>query len=266
MKTQAFVFNWKGHERNALALEAKIAPHIKVTVINSEEGLSSRRPGWIHLDDTAYFSAQWNKAVELFDADIFFHIQADVEFDNFEALFPRVASLWNKYNVGVYEPDIQVSIPWFRYDNLKLRSLEPNVFEIPMSDSTCWFISGDIVRKLPFIDTSLNKYGWGISAAIAGLSRLNGRKCVRDHSFTFRHRTGRGYASEVAGRQRDAYINSLYLELRRETLELDQLRRSVRQGLHGRLWHVISRAKMVGPAARKLAALSRRLGYLQDRR
>jgi hypothetical protein len=218
------------------------------------------------LDDTAYFSAQWNKAIELFDADILFHIQADVEFDNFEALFPRVASLWNKYNVGVYEPDIQVSIPWFRYDHLKLRSLEPNVFEIPMSDSTCWFISGDIVRKLPSIDISLNKYGWGISAVIAGLCRLNGRKCIRDYSFTFRHRTGRGYASEVAGRQRDAYINNLYLELRRETLELDQLRRSVRKRLHGRLWHLVSRAKMVGPAARKLAALSRRLGYLQDRR
>jgi hypothetical protein len=89
VEIQGFIFNWKGHEASTVALENKLGKLINVTVINSEEHLREKHPGWVHLDDTAYFSAQWNKAVELFEENIFFHIQADAECDQFDAMLAR---------------------------------------------------------------------------------------------------------------------------------------------------------------------------------
>ena len=102
----AFVFNWKGHEAGAAALEEKIARHTRVTVINSEEGLDEAHPHWDHLDDSAYFSAQWNRAIELFDGDLLFHIQADARFDEFERLLAKIDHVFRTYPVGVYEPNV----------------------------------------------------------------------------------------------------------------------------------------------------------------
>jgi hypothetical protein len=41
------------------------------------------------LDDTAYFSAQWNAAVDLFDADIFFASHEDVSTIRFKSYIPE---------------------------------------------------------------------------------------------------------------------------------------------------------------------------------
>jgi hypothetical protein len=267
MKIQTFIFNWKRHEANAAALEEKIARLAHVVVINSEEGLSARHPGWIHLDDSAYFSEQWNKAIELFNGDLLFHIQADVEFDRFDALFARVESMWTKYTLGIYEPDIRVTIPWFRYDKSKLQPIEPDVFEIPMADCTCWFIDGQIVRKFPRVDVSVNKFGWGICGVMAALSQLNGRRCIRDYRFTVSHPRGRGYSSAVAEQQRDVYIKSLAPELANETFRLDQLRRSAMDKTRAtrNLRSLIARSKTLGPIARRAAALLRERGYLPPR-
>jgi hypothetical protein len=214
MKIQGFVFNWKGRQTNARALEEKIGRLIDVTVINSEEQLNAQYPGWIHLDDTAYFSAQWNKAVELFDADIFFHIQADAEFDDFEALLAKAGRLFEKYGLGACEPNVDYSS--VQYEKSRLPSIEPNVFVVPMTDSTCWFIAGEILRKLPRIDLSINRYGWGIPRAIAALSRLSGMRIVRDYNFTVKHPKSTNYPLEPAMRQLKAYIWSLDPELRTE--------------------------------------------------
>jgi hypothetical protein len=218
VKIQGFIFNWRGYEANALALEEKSGKFIEVTVINSEEQLSRARPGWVHLDDSAYFSAQWNKAVELFDADIFFHIQADAEFDQFDALFARVKFFFENHRLGVYEPNVDFTA--YQYDRSRLRSIESEVFEVPQTDCTCWFVAGEILRKLPTVDLSINRYGWGIDRAIAALCRLNERLCVRDYRFTVGHPRSRGYCSAEAQRQLLAYQQSLSPEIGKEMARL----------------------------------------------
>jgi hypothetical protein len=214
MKIQCFIFNWKGHEARAAALEKKLASLVKVTVINSEEQLNDEHPGWVHLDDSAYFSAQWNKAVELFDADIFFHIQADADFEQFAPIFAKARSLFEKYKLGVYEPNVDYTD--IRYDKTKLRPIESDVLEVPFTDCTCWFIDGELVRQLPPIDTTLNTYGWGIPRAIAALARLNGKLCVRDYNFVISHPKGRGYPSAVALEEFRTLASSLSPEIRDE--------------------------------------------------
>src|SRR4026209_2832619 len=101
MKIHGFLCHWKGHEQNAILLQKKMEPFINLTVISTDRSLESQHPDWIYLDQTAYFSEQWNKAIELFSGDIFFQIQADVSFDDFERLFERVPSQFRSHPIGV---------------------------------------------------------------------------------------------------------------------------------------------------------------------
>jgi hypothetical protein len=213
MKVQGFIFNWKGHEEEALALEKQIAKLIEVTVINSEENLKEEHPGWVHLDDSAYFTAQWNRAVALFDADIFFHIQADAQINNFEQLVAKAVDVHTRYKFGVYEPNVDFTE--LIYNRSRLLPLEQDLAAIPIPDCTCWFIDGRIVRMLPPVDPSINYYGWGIPSAIAALCWLNGRLCIRDYAFLIRHPETRGYSNADAMQQLQTYTQNLDPEIQR---------------------------------------------------
>jgi hypothetical protein len=210
MKIQAFVFNWKGHEERAARLEESIAPFAEVVVINSEEGLAQLHPRWIHLDDAAYFSAQWNAALDRFDGDVLFHVQADAVVDDLSRLFDRARAAFAMHPLGVFEPRIENCT---EYDRTLLRHLGNEVYEVPTSDSTCWFVAGPVLRRFPTIDVQVNKYGWGIPVTVAALARRMGRICVRDYSVTVQHAKGRGYSTEVAFDQRVEYLNRLDVDL-----------------------------------------------------
>jgi len=225
MDIQGFIFNWKGHEARAAALERKLGEFARMTVINSEEALSEPRHGWVQLDDEAYFSEQWNHAVELFDADLFFHIQADADFDRFDRLFERVRMLFQKYRLGAYEPNVDYTALQFRKD--KLHALEPDLFEVPFTDCTCWFVAREVIRALPPVNLAANRYGWGICRAIAAVSRLKERLCVRDYSLTVKHPKGTGYPKESARTEKFSYPFSLSLDVRQEMARLDQVYRQV---------------------------------------
>jgi hypothetical protein len=127
--------------------------------------------------------------------------------------------------VGVYEPD--VNFTEVNYDPSQLRAIGTELFEVPMTDQTCWFVTGDVLGRLPPVEVSVNRYGWGISRAVAAASHLQGKLCVRDYSFSVLHPRRRGYPTEVAVRQRDAYVTSLGPEIEREAARISQWRSRV---------------------------------------
>jgi hypothetical protein len=225
MKIQGFIFNWKGHEQNALALQQKVSKFIDVTVINSEEQLSGDHPGWVHLDDNAYFSAQWNKAKELFNGDVMFHMQADAEFDQFEELFIRARWFFDKFKIGVYEPNVDYTK--HRYHVSKLDLVETDLYNIPVADCTCWFVAGELVRTFPVIDLSLNKYGWGVSRVISALCPLQGRLCVRDYRFLIRHPKHTGYPVGNSLAEFMPYAETLGAAVQQQMMRNEQSRTKV---------------------------------------
>jgi hypothetical protein len=214
MRIQSFVFNWPGHSENAARLAADLAAISTVTVINSDPDVAAAHPGWDHLDSEAYFSAQWNRAVELFDADLFFHVQADARPDNVAAVLARAQQVLAGRSAGVYEPNVDYT--FFRYDRGLLREVEPGLFEVPVTDCTCWAIRGSIVRQFQPVDVDVNKFGWGISSVVAALCRLEGASCVRDFRFLVRHPNSRGYATDLASREAVRYVNGLPATIRAE--------------------------------------------------
>jgi hypothetical protein len=218
MKIHAFVFNWKGQEANAVALEAELGRCAKVSVINSDDAIAPAHPGWFNLDDSAYFAAQWNKAAEVFDGDLLLHLQADAHCDDVPLLFERVESVFARLPVGVYEPNIEFND--LALDRQRLRVLEPDLHVVPGTDSTCWCIRREVVRALPPVDIANNRLGWGICPAIAAIARLQGLVCVRDYRLTVRHTPGRGYSSASAIKQRARYIASLPADVRAEVVHV----------------------------------------------
>ncbi|MCI0417177.1 hypothetical protein L0222_30775 [bacterium] len=214
MKIHGFICNWKGHELNAIHLAEKLKPLIDVTVISTDPGIREKHSDWIHLDESAYFSEQWNLAVRLFTGDIFFQIQADAFFDDFPNLFQKAKATFSEGSIGVYEPNIDLTA--YDYDLSKLSGYKENIFEVPLTDTICWFISADILVQLPPVDLAINKYGWGVCAAIAAISHLNKKLCVRDYDFTVRHEPGRGYSTEAALKERGRYLRSLPTNIAQE--------------------------------------------------
>jgi len=211
---ESFVFNWRGHAAQAHKLERELRKFGRTTVVNSEEEVEHLHPGWVHLGDTAYFAAQWASARERFQGEIMFHVQADAEPENLEEIFERARSALTSARVGVYEPNVSYSD--VTYDAAVLRSLGPDLYEVPLTDCTCWFIHREVLATVPHVEPSINALGWGIAAAVAAGAGLVGRLVVRDYGVIIRHPKNRGYDNEDALRQRDAFIDALAPDFRME--------------------------------------------------
>jgi hypothetical protein len=220
MRIQAFIFNWPTENSNVFELERRIGEVVDVVVINSDERLRDRYNHWIHLHESAYFSAQWNKAMEIFNGDLLFHIQADANFDDFDGLLRRAADVLKRKEIGVYEPNVDFTL--ITYNPASLPQIEPGLFEVPLTDCTCWFVAADVLRELPRVDLSVNRYGWGICGGVAAVCRLQEKVCVRDYTMTVRHPRSRGYCSKAALQERGAYLDTLSPAIRMEAVKTYQ--------------------------------------------
>lgn len=210
MKLQAFIFNWRGHEERAVKLQSLLGDVTEVLVINSEDAARCRHPDWIHVGESAYFSAQWNAAIKRFNADVLFHIQADASHPNLPYVLDRAKTFLARADIGVYEPNVDYTD--LRYHTDQLRPITRDVYEVPLTDCTCWFIRGDILAEFSPVDLTINRYGWGVPAVVAAKCRLQQRICVRDYTTTVYHPRRRGYPSDAALGQRNAYFRTFGLD------------------------------------------------------
>ena len=215
---EAFICTWKGHHQNARAIELSIANHAAVRVINTDQSVRDLYPHWVHLDSSAYFSAQWNRMLELFQGDVLFQIQADTKFLRFDELFASAQNAFKQWPVGIYEPNVDYTS--VTYDTTKLVSVAPSIYQVSVTDSTCWFVDGAVISDLARVDAESNCYGWGIAGVVAALSERSERLCLRDYNFTIEHPKSRGYDSAAALEQKTQYLNSQPDELRDRALTL----------------------------------------------
>ncbi len=199
-RIEAVIFNWVGHERRAVALERQLGALCPVRVINSESAVESRHPHWDHVGEDAYFAAQWQRAVERFDGDILFHVQADAASPRFDRIFERCAQAMQQHGAGVYAPNVDFT-PWV-YDRRKLRRVDDDLYEVPQTDCTCWAISREVLEHVPKVDPAQNKFGWGIDFLVVGAARARQRRTLRDYRYTVDHKwRGSGYDVGAAGVQ-----------------------------------------------------------------
>jgi hypothetical protein len=221
MKIQAFVFNWVGHEERAATLEQQLGGLCDARVINSDSSVENRHPAWQHVGDDAYFAAQWNKALELFDADVLFHIQADASFPGFAGILERCRFAIGQRDCGIYAPNVDFT--HWTYDRSRLKAIDAELFEVPQTDCTCWAIARELIERAPRVDPISNKFGWGIDWMMMATARLLRKKVVRDYRFTLAHPQGTGYNTATATRLAQAMLDSFPEDLRemQELVKID---------------------------------------------
>lgn len=207
MKIQCFIFNWPGKTLFAKKIEQQLKDiGYTATVINSDPSYTPF--DWINLGNTAYFGAQWSLAVDLFQADIMFHVQADVEYENWQGLFENALAYKSQLNWGVFSPDVVENTFWAKpIDQLPFENLQL----VTNSDCTCWFIDKLFItqfKELP-INWKSNFYGWGIDCIICALSYLNHQLVLRDSSHKIIHHPGRGYATDAAWNHMQTMLHEL---------------------------------------------------------
>lgn len=257
MRIQAFIFNWPGKKQHAAILEKLFKPHCETTVINSDDSLRVRHPHWQHIGNDAYFTDQWNAALDRFDADVFVHIQADVWPEKVGLVLAEAVRYIRDFGVGVYAPNVDFNA--HVYERATLAKLDKGVYEVPATDCCFWAISGEVLRNTPRVDPRTNKLGWGIEYMVGAATRLRGLRLVRDYRFTAGHPKFSGYGHERANREWAELKKSLHPELRAEMEAVEKERENliVKNVPRGQLDRVVTAVR--NRATRQAVILQRRV-------
>ena len=226
MRLQTFIFNWPGKKQHAATLEALFRPHCETIVINSDDALRAEHPNWQHLGNDAYFTAQWNAALDRFDGDIFVHIQADVWPPPIGQVLAESVRFIRERKVGVYAPNVDFNAHFYRLRDLRQEA--EGVYEVPRTDCSFWAISAEVLRDTPRIDPRVNRLGWGIEEVVGAVARRKGLKLVRDYRFTAGHEKGSGYNLKQAQQQWEQLRDELEPELRSQMDAMEAERHRVR--------------------------------------
>jgi len=211
IKIHAFIFNWRGQYDNTLKLEKEFSNKgvYKITVINSDD--NNRKDNWINIGENGYFGDQFKKALELFDGDIFFHVQGDITFNNWGAIIDAIITNWKIYGYGVYAPNVDYT-SW-TYDRVDKKIIKDNnLREVSMTDCSCWAIHHAIINE--FKSKYLNnkyfpKYGYGIDVSICAIAIEKSMLVLRDYDFTVNNPKNTGYSKDAAKEMMTLYYDSL---------------------------------------------------------
>lgn len=158
-----------------------------------------------------YYSHLWNVAVRRSKAPIFGIITADAELPDAGALASRLIDFFNSAGERgwIYAPDVDYTV--WRYQRDKLTPVHRSCYEVPNTDSTCWFMRRACALAIGAVDTSVNKLGYGIDLLGALLCAELGKLCVRDYAVEVIHPPTKNYDDGQAQAQERAWAASLNL-------------------------------------------------------
>jgi hypothetical protein len=214
---QPFIFNWKNQFKKTCAIEDSLKKIFdKVIVINSDE--ENTRDGWLDVGDSAYFTKQFTKALELFEDDkkVLMHIQGDTVYNNYKQLVEDAKKYYSIYEWGVYAPDI--TNVWYTseiVDISEVQSEHENIKMVACTDETVWFIHKNIIddyykRGLSEIMTSEKmKMGWGWDLVMNSISFVKGMPVIRDYNHQIQHAKGTNYSKNSASKEMENLWNGL---------------------------------------------------------
>lgn len=217
MQVHSFIFNWRGQYEKTKEKERQFKDlGLKLTIINSDEVHNDE--GWENVGEDAYFTAQFIRALELFEGDVLFHVQADASYDKWANLLHDAQRYYKKYNWGIYAPNVNYT--WYDQSRTDISTLrfegeDVNLRMVACPDCTCWFIHKDIIDDLRInnIDMSPYKMGWGWDIVLPALSFMRARPVIRDYTHTISHPPGTNYNKEQAEVEMQALFNSLSPQL-----------------------------------------------------
>jgi len=205
IRIKTFICNWSNYEKNALNLQSQLNKISDVTVISGTDN-SYDHENWIEIGADAYYTAQWNRVLDLFDPtkyDFLLQIQADATTDQAEEIAMRALELHSTTNFGIYAPNVHYSA-WGEQNINKRDFLGlKNVHAVSGTDCTFWFLHKDVIVRGPHqFDISRNTFGFGIDLLYNKICHLAlGRPLLKDYNFLVDHPKFTGYSAPDAMKQ-----------------------------------------------------------------
>ena len=238
MEKECFIFSWPGHEDNAYVLENSHKKFFNKTTVIHSGPLKKIDPNlaqeWVKLSDGAYFGDQFKTAMDIFNSDIFYHIQADVtEVSEINEIVESIENAF--YNeVGIWSCDLTytgwtleiAAIPNKHIDN---PLCETNRFvNVTNTDCTCWAISNEVIK---YYKENINLYshlGWGIDLIMCAIARHLNKFVVKDKNIKLNHKIGTGYSTLQATKEYLELVSKIPNNLRHDiefVRELENIKR-----------------------------------------
>lgn len=212
---EVFILNY-GHLDNAVGLASNFGScRVKATILcaecPSDDYGKHRSAPIVRRPSTDYYAALWNQVVERNESDIVGIMTGDVEIPDVPLLVQRAMAFFNRTGDRgwIYAPD--VSHTHFRYRRQELRSFGNGCYAVPTTDSTCWLMRRDCLQSVGRVDTSLNKFGYGLDILASLYARERAKLCIRDFGLEVIHPKSKGYSDREAQLQERAWVGSLNL-------------------------------------------------------
>ena len=211
MNIQTFIFNWRNqYEKTQKKIEQLNLIDKKPIVINSDD--NHKEGEWHNIGEESYFTAQFLKAIDLFDGDVLFHIQSDASFNNWLPIYESAERYFKRYKWGIFAPNVDYT--WYvseRTDLNMFNIAEENLKMVANPDCTCWMIHKDIIKEAinRKIDFAPYKMGWSFDIVYTALSFMMKRPVLRDYRFTIEHPQGTNYNKGQA----EVEMHTLYQSL-----------------------------------------------------
>jgi hypothetical protein len=219
-----FIFSWKKVTENAKQLFKNISPFFRNTFfINCDEHNTGcfddlKAENIIHLDDSFYYGGQFQTALEktpenkfmcciVGDVNPVASVSWDLIKEQFFKSLKKAKNVTDK-EIGIYAPNV-----WFTTILRKNECLWDEVFRVPNTDCTCWFIHPNILkvlRKIPI--KQISNIGWGIDIICSKEADRLGMLVVRDYSVMVYQPEGTSYnktKAEIQMNELLEYYNTL---------------------------------------------------------
>lgn len=196
-----FVISWPGFHDKAAMIEKGVGRD--VSVLNSDAG--AHEPHWVLQPREAFYSARWNKALELCRSDVMGIVCADVTSTAWSRVMARAQDTFTQLpKLGVYAPFVDTHF-WLA-DRADLTCVAGDIYESPATNGMCWFVKSDVARAVGSVDLSVNALGWGIDFVAGAIARQMGYVIGVDAGVIVRHPAGTSYDCGSAQSQMLAYL------------------------------------------------------------
>lgn len=197
-----YIFSWKRvSHQTAELFRAVHAAFPDVTMINCDESHSfpdDIQP-CLQFDDSFYYGGQFQAAIRnCKPGKIFCCIVGDVKPEgDWVQLSKHTVDAFNSGKVGIFAPNVD-----FTDHVAKGAHAWNNLYHVPNTDCTCWFIHPSIADYLrPIKFKSLSNLGWGIDTLCIEEANRRGLFTLRDYDVLLLQPKGRGYSNNEAHQQ-----------------------------------------------------------------
>lgn len=201
-----YIFSWKKVTANATELYRAVAPVFPhTTFINCDEHVTMPADiPTIQCDDSFYYGKQFDTAIHHAPVGSYVAcIVGDVDPSaNWTLIANNTVAAFNLDKFGIFAPNVD-----YTWHTAKKACIINNIYTVPNTDCTCWFLHPMVVDKLRTLSIgTISNLGWGIDTIAIHESIKNRLLIARDYDTLVRQPKGTAYSTVEARVQMNALI------------------------------------------------------------